>query len=69
MILTTLGDKIKYERILLGLSQHDLATRVGLTQSRISQLESGALGTPSLTTLRRLAAVLGVELWDYLPRT
>lgn len=44
-----------------GLSQRQLAKLVGTTQSAIARLEGGTI-SPSLPTLDRIAAALGVEL-------
>jgi len=44
-----------------GLSQRELAERLGTTQSAIARLEAGNV-TPSLATLDKIAAALGVEL-------
>lgn len=44
-----------------GLSQHELAQRVGTTQSAIARLEAGNI-SPTLPTLDKVAAALGVEL-------
>lgn len=44
-----------------GLSQRELAERLGTTQSAIARLEAGNV-TPSLATLDKLADALGVEL-------
>lgn len=45
----------------LGLSQQDLARRVGTSHSAISRLESGRHQT-SVATLQRVAGALGVRL-------
>lgn len=47
-------------RIDAGLTQEELAQRMGTTQSAIARLESGTQ-IPTLDTLWRLAAVLGVD--------
>jgi transcriptional regulator with XRE-family HTH domain len=47
-------------RLQAGLTQRELAERVGTTQSVIARMESGTV-LPSLTTVQRLAAALGVE--------
>ncbi len=44
-----------------GLTQKELANRVGMTQSDISKLENG-MANPSLKTLQRLATGLGRKL-------
>ena len=47
-------------RIEKGLTQAELADRLGTTQSAVSRLESGEFN-PRVETLSRLAGVLGVE--------
>lgn len=44
-----------------GLSQRELAERVGTTQSAIARLEAGNI-SPSLPTLDKVAAALGAEV-------
>ncbi len=44
-----------------GLTQEQLASRMGTTQSVIARLESGR-SKPSLTTLEKLAAATGTHL-------
>jgi ribosome-binding protein aMBF1 (putative translation factor) len=44
-----------------GLSQRELAERLGTTQSAIARLEAGNV-SPSLATLDKVAAALDVEL-------
>jgi transcriptional regulator with XRE-family HTH domain len=44
------------------MTQEQLAKRVGVTQSYIAQLESGRKTSPSLTALKKIAAVLGVNI-------
>lgn len=48
-------------RAALGLSQEELAERMGTSHSAISRLESGRHKT-SVETLQRVAAALGVRL-------
>jgi transcriptional regulator with XRE-family HTH domain len=47
-----------------GLTIASLARKVGLSAAAISQIESGAV-QPSVTTLRRLAAALGVPVFRF----
>ncbi len=56
-----LGLTIKEVRLKRGLSQTELAKKVGVTPSTISQVE-GALIYPSLPALVKIAEVLGVEI-------
>jgi len=44
-----------------GLSQRELAKRVGVTKAAISHFETGR-ATPTLATFARLARVLGLDL-------
>lgn len=44
-----------------GITQAELAARIGSTQPAIARLEAGG-NTPSFDTLRRIAAALGLEL-------
>jgi transcriptional regulator with XRE-family HTH domain len=63
--LMPLGDRIKELRTELGLSQAELAQRVGSTDARqISRYENGRI-TPSVDAIARLAQALDVSL-DYL---
>lgn len=45
-----------------GLSQTEVAQRMGTTQSAVSDLESGAVGDPRLFTVLRYAQAVGLEL-------
>ena len=55
------SDLIK-QRKKLGLTQEDLANKVGLKQSAISRLESGKGGIPRIETLLTLAAAMNLKL-------
>ena len=57
----SVGDRIRYARRHLGIGQQDLATRVGVTRSTISQWESGAT-EPSHKKLGLIAHVLGLGM-------
>lgn len=58
------GDRIARLRRIAGLSQAELAKRVGATASQISKYERNA-HDPKVSTLNRIAAVLGTST-DYL---
>ncbi len=56
-----IGEEVRRLRIERGLSQQELAGRMGLPQSAIARLEAGRV-EPRLSTLDRVAQTLGVEL-------
>jgi transcriptional regulator with XRE-family HTH domain len=56
-----LGHKIRALRTEAGLTLDTVAGQAGVSRSLISQVERG-LAQPSLTTLRSIAAVLGVQM-------
>ena len=52
-----------------GLTQQQLAEKTGIAQADISKLENGG-ASPSLRTLRRLAAGMGMQLkLEFVPAT
>lgn len=60
------GAKIRAQREQRQLTRAELASRIGLTEVGVAHLEeaSDRQGDPSLTQLRRIAAVLGVRAAD-----
>jgi transcriptional regulator with XRE-family HTH domain len=60
-----MGDRLRAERRAHGLSLRELATRLGVSPSLISQVETGR-ATPSVSTLYAIAAELSVSLDDLL---
>ncbi len=56
-----LGARLRAERERLGLTQAELAERMGTSQPTVARLEAGGV-TPSLDTLHRAAEALGLEL-------
>ena len=59
-----LGNRIKQRRVLLQLTQQELANRCELTKGYISQLESDSV-SPSLETLEIILDVLGISLSEF----
>lgn len=56
-------DEVLKARAEAGLSQAEVAARIGTTQSAIARLESAApKHSPSIATLRRYARALGYRL-------
>lgn len=59
--LDGIGERLRHERVKAGLSQRELARRVGLSASLISQLENG-MSKPSVGTLYALVTEFDVSL-------
>ncbi len=59
--LEGIGGRLRDERVKAGLSQRELARRLGLSASMISQLESGA-SKPSVGTLYAIVTELDLSL-------
>jgi predicted nucleotidyltransferase/DNA-binding transcriptional regulator YiaG len=53
-------DQLVAARLAAGLTQSELAARIGTTQSAIARLEGGTI-TPTVETLSRLAEVAGLR--------
>lgn len=63
-----LGAQIRAERIRVGLSQVELAHRLGIKKQQLSRWELGEF-QPSALTLRSIASALGVAVDDLLCMT
>ena len=59
--LDGIGDRLREERTKVGISQRELARRLGLSASLISQLESGQ-SKPSVGTLYAIVTELNLSL-------
>lgn len=55
------GEKVRGAREAAGLSQRDLAARMGTSQAAVARLEAGGVGS-TLTTLQRVADALGMAI-------
>lgn len=68
MRLRRLGSELRKERERQGLTQAQLAAKIGIDEPAISRIEKGLNLNPTLDTLNRIAAGLGkgikVELSD-----
>ncbi len=60
-----IGAQLKEERVRIGISQKELADKVGLTPSFLSQLENSQT-SPSLSTYLQLCRALGVNPGQFL---
>lgn len=64
--LVNLGKFVRTQRRDLGLTQAQLGVRLDWYQERVSLLESGRSGTPSLRAMAKLAYALAVARADLL---
>lgn len=68
MSLKRLSTMIRRLRKAKGMSQRELAARVGVKGAYIAQLETGARANPSLDVLKRIAKHLGVPVTELTRR-
>lgn len=61
------GEQIRDAREEAGLSQRELAARMGTSQAAIARLEAGSVA-PTLTTLQKVAAALNLKVAVELSR-
>lgn len=59
--MTNLSVNLKKLRIKKGVSQKELATAIGVSHPRISEIENGD-GNPTLKTIEALAGYFGVRI-------
>jgi len=62
---TTVGKRIKQERLKLGLTQEELAEKAEIHPSFVGQIERG-LRAASFKTLERLGAIFHIKTSDFL---
>jgi ribosome-binding protein aMBF1 (putative translation factor) len=55
------GERVRDAREAAGLSQRELARRMGTSQAAVDRLEAGGAGA-TLTTLQRVATALGLQV-------
>lgn len=55
------GEKVRAAREAAGLSQRELAARMGTSQAAVARLEAGGVGA-TLTTLQKVAAALDLKV-------
>lgn len=60
LIMKTLLEQLKDRRIALGMKQHDMNMRAGMSRQQYQQIESR--GNPRLSTLTLIAKALNSEL-------
>lgn len=56
-----LGEKIKYHREELNMSQKELATKAKISQSSLHYIENN-VNSPSVDNLKKISEALGISL-------
>jgi transcriptional regulator with XRE-family HTH domain len=69
LVGATLGERVAELRRRLGMSQKDLATELGRSESWVSQVERDVLPVERVSTIQRLAEALGASAQDLRPET
>ncbi len=59
--LAVIGERVRAERVALGLSLEDVAERSGVSRSMVSEIERGRK-VPTIVVLDRVTAALGSSL-------
>jgi len=65
MMKETLGERIRKARLHYGMSQTELARRVGISKTAMNQIEMGETTDPRMSRIRAIADIFGVSM-DYL---
>jgi transcriptional regulator with XRE-family HTH domain len=58
-----LGEEIRMARLAAGLTLVQVAAAIGISESEASRIERGKAPWVDLSTLARVAAVIGLDLW------
>ena len=61
-----LGKALQLARLSKGLTQQQLCQRANLSYSTLAKIERGAIKSPSVFTIQKIATSLGLELSDIL---
>jgi len=64
-VVQLFGENVRRERLARGLTQQELAGRLEMERSYLSELERGRRN-PTVRVLGALAQALGVEPWELL---
>src|SRR5438874_7806231 len=60
----TLGSRIREARERYGMSQAELARRIGISGTALNQIESGKTPDPGVSRIIGIARILGVSIDD-----
>jgi len=62
----TIGSKIKVWRAKKDMTQDDLAKKADIPYPTLAKIESGAVQNPSIDTVTKIAAGLGISVDDLI---
>lgn len=60
--LKTIGQKIKVRRVKLDLTQDELARKANIPYTTLVKIETGAVKSPSVDTVKKIADALGITI-------
>jgi len=63
---TTVGDMVSKHRALSGMTQLELAMKVGISRAQVANIENGR-GDPPVSRLRAFADALNCQIKDLIP--
>jgi transcriptional regulator with XRE-family HTH domain len=66
LTVAPLSEKLREERRRAGLTQGELAKEAGIGINTVLRIETGEITEPRVSTLRKLAGALGLEVRDLL---
>jgi transcriptional regulator with XRE-family HTH domain len=66
LTVAPLKERLREERRRAGLTQGELAEKAGVGINTVLRIETGGIEEPRVSTLRKLAGALGVEVRDLL---
>lgn len=64
--MNEVGERIKQARTSKGITQKELAERIGVTQQNLAQYERGKRN-PKIKTIKRFAQALNIPLMELIP--
>ena len=60
------GERVRFERVMHGMSQRDLAKAAKVSSSSVYEIENSRR-QPNPSTLRKIADALGIEIRELFP--
>lgn len=63
---STLGARLRRERRLAGMTQEELAQEAGVSVDAILRIERSYVEEPRVTTIRKIARALNLEVRDLI---